>query len=80
MLLPNKFILIEGIDGGGKSQFTKFLEMEIKKKYYYSSITRQGYTTVKKRFNILDLPLGVGLTFLSLLMLPHYSYHLYIGN
>ena len=33
MILPNRFILIEGIDGGGKSQFVKFLEIEIKKKY-----------------------------------------------
>jgi len=33
MVLPNKFILIEGIDGGGKTQFVNFLEKEIKKKY-----------------------------------------------
>ncbi len=33
MILPNKFILIEGIDGAGKSQFVTFLEKEIKKKY-----------------------------------------------
>ncbi len=30
MVLPNKFILIEGIDGGGKTQFGNFLEKEIK--------------------------------------------------
>lgn len=34
--LPNKFILIEGIDGGGKTTFTQYLEEEIKKKYRLS--------------------------------------------
>lgn len=34
--LPNKFILIEGIDGGGKTTFTEYLEKEIKRKYRLS--------------------------------------------
>lgn len=34
--LPNKFILVEGIDGGGKTTFTNYLEKEIKRKYKLS--------------------------------------------
>ena len=37
MILPNKFILIEGIDGSGKTQFVKFLEKEIKRVYNRSN-------------------------------------------
>lgn len=35
--LPNKFILIEGIDGGGKTTFVEYLEKEIKRKYKLSN-------------------------------------------
>ena len=33
---PNKFILIEGIDGSGKDTFANFLQSEIKKRFKYT--------------------------------------------
>lgn len=37
--MPNKFILIEGIDGSGKDTFANFLEIEIKKRFKYNKIS-----------------------------------------
>ena len=49
---PNKFILIEGIDGSGKDTFANFLQSEIKKRFKYTkdapvSIIGQPYSNFK---------------------------------
>jgi len=50
--LPNKFILIEGVDGGGKSTFINFLEKEIKNKFSYSS--KKTLSTIGQPFYSLE--------------------------
>lgn len=58
--LPNKFILIEGIDGSGKSTFAKYFEEELKSKYKKSktkslSIFGQPSYRLEKRNNIFNM-------------------------
>jgi len=59
-LLPKKFILIEGIDGGGKTTFVNFLEKEIKNNFTYSSkrtlsIVGQPFYSLEKNNSLSNM-------------------------
>jgi len=59
-LLPKKFILIEGIDGGGKTTFVNFLEKEIKNNFTYSSkrtlsIVGQPFYSLEKNNSLSNI-------------------------